>query len=155
MKKQAVKGPFTRNLKKDEILFLADQKDYDLFIVHTGKLMVCVSKGSQISPIAYIGPGEYIGELSFFDCRPRSATVICVEDASLIQIPIEEREKQFPSWLLTLVISLTLKIRKADELIRQKGIRKKKVQGIRPLSMEDQRYFYKIIKQQDEPAMTG
>jgi CRP-like cAMP-binding protein len=57
----------TLSLKKDQILFLADEMKNDLYIIRKGKVMVFVQKGTQIIPVAYLDRGEYIGELSFFD----------------------------------------------------------------------------------------
>lgn len=139
-------GQLMVTLKKDQILCLAGDLDTDLYIIHSGKLMVCVNKGTQITPIAYLTKGEYFGELSFFDSQPRSAHVISIEDTSLIRIPVDEKEKQFPRWLLSIAQSLTKKIRRTSDIIRVKGIRKKNVETIKPLSIEEQRHYYQIIK---------
>ena len=134
------------NLKKDNILFLADDQKNDLYIIQKGSVMVFVQKGSNIIPLAYLGKGEYIGELSFFDNEPRSASIICLEDSEFIKIGAEEMQEKFPSWLKTIGQQLTKKIREDDELIRSKGIRKKNVESIKPLSIEDQTYYYKIVE---------
>ena len=68
-------------LKKNQILFAAGDKDTDLYIVNSGQMLICVTDGTKVTPLAYLGKGEYIGELSFFDKEPRSAYVICVKDA--------------------------------------------------------------------------
>ncbi|GAB4012381.1 MAG: hypothetical protein Fur0010_08170 [Bdellovibrio sp.] len=150
MSKTDISGPLTVKLKKGQIICAAGEHDYDLFMVHKGKLLVFVNDGTKITPLAYIGSGEYLGELSFFDKQTRSAHVICVEDSTLIQIPVEELDKQFPSWLVLLAQNLTKKIRKADELIRKKGIRKQNVETIKPLTIEEQRYFYKVLQEYKE-----
>lgn len=134
-------------LKKDEILFLADENEQDLFIIQKGKVMVFVQKGSQIIPIAYLGDGEYIGELTFFDEGKRSASIICIEDTQFIKIPVEEMHKHCPVWMKIIGKQLTKRIREGDELIRSKGIRKKNVEGIKPLSIEDQTRCFKLVDQ--------
>lgn len=140
-------GALKLKLKKDEILFLAEDEENDLFIIEKGKVMVFVQKGSQIIPVAYLGDGEYIGELSFFDEGKRSASIICVEDTEFIKIPYEEMNQRCPPWMKTLGQQLTKKLREGDELIRSKGIRKKNVEGIKPLSMEEQTHCFKIVDQ--------
>jgi CRP/FNR family cyclic AMP-dependent transcriptional regulator len=135
----------TISLKKNEILFLADEDKNDLYIIRKGKVMVFVQKGSEIIPVAYLGQGEYIGELSFFDDEPRSASIICSEDTEFIKIATEEMSEQFPTWLKILGQQLTKKIRQGDELIRSKGIRKKNVESIRPLTIEEQTRYFKIV----------
>lgn len=133
------------NLKKDEILFLADGDDKDLYIIQKGRVMVFVQKGSQIIPVAYLSDGEYIGELSFFDEGKRSASIICTEDTEFLKIPVEEMHTHCPAWMKVIGIQLTKKIREDDELIRSKGIRKKNVEGIKPLTMEEQTHCFKLV----------
>ncbi len=135
----------TISLKKNEILFLADEDKNDLYIIRKGKVMVFVQKGSEIIPVAYLGQGEYIGELSFFDDEPRSASILCSEDTEFIKIATEEMSEQFPTWLKIIGQQLTKKIRQGDELIRSKGIRKKNVESIRPLTIEEQTRYFKIV----------
>ncbi|MBC7713733.1 MAG: cyclic nucleotide-binding domain-containing protein [Rhizobacter sp.] len=138
-------GTLTVKLKKDEILFLADGDDKDLYIIQKGRVMVFVQKGSQIIPVAYLSDGEYIGELSFFDEGKRSASIICTEDTEFLKIPVEEMHTHCPVWMKIIGTQLTRKIREDDELIRSKGIRKKNVEGIKPLSMEEQTHCFKLV----------
>jgi len=145
-----ISGPMTLNKKKGEVICLAGEQEFDLYIIHSGKLLICVNKGSQITPLAYLNAGEYLGELSFFDKKERSAHVICVEDTSLIKIPDTELEKQFPRWLSTLAKEVTSKLRHSDEVIRKKGIRKQNVDTIKPLSIDEQRDVYQTIKDEAE-----
>ncbi|MFA6238688.1 MAG: cyclic nucleotide-binding domain-containing protein [Bacteriovorax sp.] len=135
------------SLKKDQILFLAEEENNDLYIIQKGRVMVFVQKGSQIIPVAYLGGGEYIGELSFFDDEPRSAGIICIEDTTFKRISTDEMNAHFPDWLKTIGLQLTKKIREGDELIRSKGIRKKNVESIKPLSMEEQTRCFKLSEQ--------
>ncbi len=114
--------------------------------------MICVLKGSEVTPLSYLGPGEFLGELSFFDSNPRSATVIAVEESTLITIPVTEKERQIPDWLLKMAQSLTTKIRENDELIRKHGIKKKTAETIPPLSIPEQTHYYQVIKRHKDAA---
>jgi len=133
-------------LKKDEFLFLAEESDNDVYIIQSGTVMVFVQKGSQIIPVAYLGSGEYIGELTFFDEGRRSASILCMDDCVFTKIPSAEMNKHCPAWLKHVGQQLTRKIREGDELIRSKGIRKKNVEGIKPLSMADQTRCFKLVE---------
>lgn len=139
--------PETQNLslKKDEILFLAEEQDEGLYVIEKGQVMVFVQKGSEIIPVAYLGRGEYIGELSFFDNAPRSASILCMEDTDLKRISPNAMDAHFPEWLKTIAIQLTKKIREGDELIRSKGIRKKNLESIKPLSISEQTRCFKLV----------
>ena len=140
------KGQLLVKLKKDEVLCLQGDPESDLYIIHSGKLMICVNKGSAVTPVAYLGPGEYLGELSFFDGSPRSANVICVEDCELIKIPRQELAKQFPKWLIKVAQNVTKQLRLVDEIIMSKGIKRKNVQSIKPLEIGEQGRYFKIMK---------
>ena len=133
------------SLKKDDILFLAEESEKDLFIIERGEVMVFVQKGSQIIPLAYLGSGEYIGELTFFDQGNRSASIICTQDSDFIKISVEQLHQDCPTWIKIIGTQLTKKIREGDELVRAKGIRKKNVEGIKPLSIEEQSYCFKLV----------
>jgi CRP/FNR family transcriptional regulator, cyclic AMP receptor protein len=140
-----INGGLTVNFIKNEVVCVAGEKIYDLYIVSEGKLIVLVNKGSQITPLAYISKDEYLGELSYFDKFPRSAHVICTEDATLIRIPDLEINRQMPSWLYTLAKNITLRIRSVDDLIASKGIRKQKAESMAALSIEEQTHYYKLL----------
>ena len=142
-----VSGPLTVRVKSGDIICASGEKNFDLFKIHKGKLLVFVVDGTKVTPLAYLNEGEYLGELSFFDKEPRSANVISLEDTTLIQIPVSEIDKQFPPWLYQMALSITKKIRKSSELIRQKGIRKKNVESIQPLSIDEQREIFLALSQ--------
>lgn len=134
------------NLKKDQFLCKAGDTDVDMYKVEEGELLAFVLKGSQVTPLAYLRSGEFVGELSYFDHQPKSAYVIATQDTQLTKIPNELVDKDFPDWLKRLAVSITKKLRSADELIRQKGIRRQQKEGIKPLSIEEQSYYYKLTQ---------
>lgn len=138
-------GSNTVTLKQDQVLAKKDDKSNDLYFVTSGKLMICSRSGHMVTPIAYVMKGDYFGELSFFDNLPRSADVVAIEPTTLVKIPSSELKKQFPTWLLIVAKQMTKKIRIMDEVIAEKGIKRKNVAGIKPLDIEQQRYFYDIL----------
>lgn len=139
-------GQLTQKFKKDEIVCVTNNTETDLYLIHEGKLLIFGNEGSRITPYAYIGAGEYFGELSFFDGLPRSANAVCVEDTTLIKIPVNELEKQCPAWLRVLAVKLVQQVRDASSLMNKKGIRRKNVETIKPLSIEEQTHYYQILE---------
>lgn len=137
-------------LKKGEILCREGDKNSDLFLLDRGELMICVRNGTQITAVAIVGAGEFIGELSFFDNSPRSADVVATQDSRLIQISSLEIKTRIPTWLSDVSRGLTYKIRLMDEAVRKKGVRKSKAETIRPLSIEEQRFYYEILTKQNK-----
>jgi len=71
--------------------------------------------------LGYINEGEIVGELSFLDQQPRSATVKAVKDCKLVQIPLKTIEQVFqttPPWLEAFIKTMVARIRKADARIK-------------------------------------
>ena len=135
------------SLKANDMICAAGEEDHDLYILESGRLLVFVNEKTKITPVSTIEAGNYFGEFSFFDKKPRSAHVVCTEDSTLIKIPLSEVEKKIPGWIITLSQYLTGKARRANELIAKKGIRKKKVKTVPALSIEEQRKYYKILEE--------
>lgn len=134
-----------RILKKDEVLARAGDIDKRLYLIESGELLICALSGSMITPLAYLRDGEFVGELSFFDGAPRSAYIIALKETTLVEIP-EAAISLIPNWLITMAKNLTAKIRKIDALIATKGIKRKGSGTLRPLSIEEQRHFYLLLK---------
>lgn len=138
--------PQTITLEKDQFLCRSGDEDRDMYQIQKGKMLVFVLKGSQVTPLAELEKGEYVGELSYFDHQPKSAFVVATEKTVLSKMPSDLLEKHFPPWLKTLAVHMTKKLRSTDELIRKKGIKKKNVEGIKPLSIEEQSHYFKLTK---------
>lgn len=132
-------------ISRYQLLCKEGDLDRELYKVLEGKLLVCSTNGTQVTPIAYLEKGDYFGEMSFFDSMVRSAHVISLEDSKLIKIPQAELKKQFPRWLTRTVKSMTKKIRLMDDIISSNGIKRKNTNTMDALSIEEQTFFYKII----------
>jgi CRP/FNR family cyclic AMP-dependent transcriptional regulator len=128
-----------------EVLCREGDAESDLYMVVEGELLICVCKGTQVTTVATLGTGEFLGELSFFDNRPRAANVISLTNCTLIRIPSTEVRQSFPAWLATVGKELARKVRHHDELIRTKGIKKTKAESIKALSIDEQRKIYSIL----------
>lgn len=132
-------------LQRDQVLCLAGDLDRELYQITSGKLLVCTTNGTKVTPVAYLTEGDYFGEMSFFDSLVRSAHVISLEESILVKIPQAEMKKQFPRWLIKVARSMTKKLRLLDEVINENGIKKRNTDSINALSIEEQTYFLKLI----------
>lgn len=135
----------TIKINKNEILFREGDLARDLYKVSEGRLLVCVQMEDSVSPIAYIKAGDYLGELSFFEHRARSANVIAVENSTLIKIPQAELNKQCPKWFSTLAKFMSKKIRMQDDVIAENGIKKANKSSIVPLTPDEQRHYFQLL----------
>src|SRR3990172_4954090 len=77
----------TRKLAKDDVLMRKGEPGDSLFLIHNGwvKIVTMDSKGDELI-INKCGPGETIGEMALLDGAPRSATVIAMEDAEVLEL---------------------------------------------------------------------
>jgi CRP-like cAMP-binding protein len=69
--------------------------------------------------------GQFVGELSFFDGKPRSATGEAATDLKVLkldQAKLDREIKKLPSWLLVLIRSIADRMRSADELVKRNRI---------------------------------
>ncbi len=136
-------------LKKDQVLCVEGDLHLDMYYVQSGKFMVCLRKGTEVTPVAYIGENEFIGELSYFDHRPRSADILAIEDSTLIRI--SEKNKQImPDWLERFCEYATNQLRDLSDAARKAGIRKKDAQTVQALSIDQQRHVFAAIESYQE-----
>ncbi len=119
-KPQAVK------MLKGELLFSEGDTSQDLYVVQDGTVKIYKTSEDGIQlPLGTVSAGQFVGELSFFDGHPRSATAEAATDILVIKLEKERLEREFsklPSWMLVLVKSIAYRVRSADELVKRNQI---------------------------------
>ncbi len=111
----------TIRLMAGEYLMREGEASTEMYYLQSGTLAVFKRKGDAEHQIGSIMTGELVGEMSFLDQQPRSATVKAMTDAILIQVPLEKFESTMagmPKWFSALLHTLTERLRKADARIR-------------------------------------
>lgn len=109
------------SLAADKILISEGEESHSMYLLQEGKLIVTRKEGDKDIILGYINEGEIVGELSFLDQQPRSATVRTVKACKLVQIPlklIEDIFKTQPQWLEVFIKTLVGRIRKTDSRIK-------------------------------------
>lgn len=134
-----------QTITKDTVICRKGDINFDLYYIISGKLMICNRSGHMVTPLAYLGADEYFGEMSFIDSKTRSADVIAVEDTVIIQIPQMALKKQFPTWLLLSAKQMVHKLRLMNSVVGERGIKRKNVKTVKPLTINEQRYYYDLI----------
>lgn len=138
--------PKNTTFKKGEIICKKGDKDQTLFLMLKGKALVFGIEGTQVTPFAHISENEFIGELAFFDREHRSAYVVALEECELMTIPTNIQNKTMPDWMIKLATNMTKRIRSLDEAITKNGIkRKKNIEGIKPLTIQEQREILQAL----------
>jgi CRP-like cAMP-binding protein len=108
-------------LQKDEFLLREGEHSDNMYWLQTGQLVVLKRKGLEEIQLGHIFGGELVGEMSFLDGEPRSATVKAITDCELIEIPRDVFEKVFigqPTWFQGLVKTLTERLRKTNAKVK-------------------------------------
>lgn len=127
--------PVEKQIRAGQFLFREGEVSKSLFLITKGTLSVRKSKGSEFVELGRIFSGEVVGEVSFFDRAPRSASAIAISDVEVVEISFESMERIYesvPSYFKTIMASLSDRLRKADELIRKlqnETIREKSATG--------------------------
>ena len=108
-------------LEANKVLLREGEESHSMYLLQEGQLKITKRTGDEEVLLGFIHSGELVGELSFLDQRPRSATVTAVTDCELIQIPLKVKEdvmKSTPKWMEAFIETLVVRIRQADEKIR-------------------------------------
>lgn len=136
---------YYREYAQDEILCREGDPSSELYLLRSGRLLICTVQGTEVKALAEIHPGEFIGELSFFDGKPRSSTIIALEKSTIFQIPKRELAEALPDWYRFIGQGLTKKIRKADAVVHGSKLRRSPM----ALPLQEQRKLYQLITQQN------
>ena len=110
-----------RKFPRDCMVIWAEDKGDTLFVMHTGRVKVSVNAADGREVIlSVLGPGEFFGDMSLLDDRPRSANVITLEGSEVLAIrrsDFLQALEQHPSIAVHLMVSLALRLRRADRQI--------------------------------------
>lgn len=97
-----------------------------LFLILKGRVSVVKGLGTQNEIcLAELGPGECIGEMSLFDRKPRSASVVALEATEALELgrlEFGEVMAQFPNIPIQLCRVLSRRLRELQEKLTPSGI---------------------------------
>ncbi len=111
----------TRTFPAQAVIVTLEEPGESLFIVAEGraKAVLYGESGREII-LSMFRPGEFFGEMSLLDHRPRSANVIALEDAKLYSLDrrsFEQHLARHRQTALAMLAELSRRLRKADEVI--------------------------------------
>lgn len=108
-------------LQPDDILLREGEESSVMYYLNQGSLAIFKRKGNNEQQIGTIYSGELVGEMSFLDKQPRSATVKAITECELVIIKGEKLEElldKLPKWYRVLLVTLTERLRKANARIK-------------------------------------
>ena len=97
------------DLKQGKILINQGALDGHLYFLESGDLQVDVKSEGGLVRLALLGPGNVVGEGSFFSKLPRSASVVAYSDCkiwSMAPADFEQLSRNHPSVALALSMAL-------------------------------------------------
>lgn len=69
-----------------ELVIRAGDKGSSMFVVHRGRVRVQVNDNGAMRSVATLGEGDFFGEMGLFTGEPRSANVVAVDEAEVLEI---------------------------------------------------------------------
>lgn len=105
-----------------DVLFEAGDKSDGMYIVRGGKLKVFQRKEGKEVTLAFLDAGSIIGEMAFFENKPRSAAVKAVEKTEVTVIDNRDFTKllkQIPGWFVIMMRSLSSRLRTTNDKLTQ------------------------------------
>lgn len=110
-----------RKFPKDHLILLEDEEGDTLFIIIKGKVKVTAfsEQGKEVI-FSILSDGDFFGDMSLLDGKPRSASVVAIEESEVRLIRRSDfisSLENHPGIALKLLEELTSRLRKADERI--------------------------------------
>jgi CRP/FNR family transcriptional regulator, cyclic AMP receptor protein len=75
---------FGRNVTAGHVLFREGEPGKEMFVIQSGKVRLVRNIRGQDKLLAELGAGEFFGEMSIINDKPRTATATVIEDAQLL-----------------------------------------------------------------------
>ena len=99
----------SKSVHRSQVLIGQGASDRKLYFLESGDLQVDVKSDAGLVRVALLGPGNVVGEGSFFSHLPRSATVVAYSDAKVWELSPTDFEllsRQHPGVALALSTAL-------------------------------------------------
>src|SRR3954470_15902856 len=110
-----------KKLAKGDILFREGDPSDAMYVIKGGRIAITKAKGSGEIILAEKKPGEMLGEMAFFDNKPRSAGAKAIQETEVIALPFSSlyaQFKTFPEWLKAVVKTVNAQLRDANVRIK-------------------------------------
>jgi CRP-like cAMP-binding protein len=112
----------SRTFKPGEMIIREGEENRDLYILSRGVLEVSVKNDVASVIVSEVQSPEILGELSFLNGTPRTATVIAKTDVEVFILSYEKAKQDIsdiPTWFKLVLGTLTNRMRSCDEKIKE------------------------------------
>jgi CRP-like cAMP-binding protein len=111
-----------KHYDKDSHIVQKGDAGISLFIVRSGEVEAIIEKDSgEYISLSTFKSGDFFGEISLFDGKPRSVTVIARKASTVLEISREVFIKQifkYPEIALRILSEIVTRFRKTDEILK-------------------------------------
>ena len=111
---------FGKEVPKGTILFRENEPGQEMYIIQSGKVRISKKVREIDKTLAILGKGDFFGEMSILNNKPRSATVEVIEDAKLLVIDpqtFETMVRNNAEIALRIIKNLSARLQEADNQI--------------------------------------
>jgi CRP-like cAMP-binding protein len=112
---------------KGEVILMEEESGSALFVIIYGEVKVVrVGEDGREVILGILGPSDIFGEMALLDGEARSASVIAMDNAELFVIHRKDFLSllhEYPSIAISLLRHLTLRLRRADALIKSLSLK--------------------------------
>ncbi len=132
--------------KEGDILFKQGDPADSMYLVRKGSLTVYIKNEDGELPLATLDNGAIVGEMAFFDQKPRSASVRASQDCEVTQITKADFDRllqQVPKWMVTMMQSLSGRLRSTNERVQK--LEEAQLSAAGGPILPNQRYPFQIV----------
>ncbi len=103
-------------MKPGDLLFKQGDPPDEVYMVKSGKVEIFIGEGDNKKRLAVITEGEFIGEMSIIDGKPRSASAQALDDSTILILDRRALQKQIEEdpLLGALITTLVRRLRDMD-----------------------------------------
>jgi CRP/FNR family cyclic AMP-dependent transcriptional regulator len=125
-KKKTPLPRFRQSYRKSEVIFKEGSTGSEMYLIHSGRVLLSVRQdGTRQTPLVFLNPGDFFGEMALVDDSPRSATASAVEDNTQLIVIDRARflfmVRQQPEFALSLMHTLCQRLRDMDKRLSPEG----------------------------------
>jgi CRP-like cAMP-binding protein len=112
----------SKKYKAGEVIINEGEENRDLYILSEGVLEVSVQDESQKIVVSEIASPEILGEISFLNGTPRTATVSAKTDVEIFILSYEKAQQELseiPTWFRMVLLAFTNRMKSCDVKIKE------------------------------------
>jgi CRP/FNR family cyclic AMP-dependent transcriptional regulator len=112
----------SKKYKAGEVIINEGEENRDLYSLSEGLLEVSVQDESQKIVVSEIASPEILGEISFLNGTPRTATVSAKTDVEIFILSYEKAQmelSEIPTWFKMVLLAFTNRMKSCDAKIKE------------------------------------